>query len=292
MEKVYYKKSLTAKLVLERDFTLESFGMIRDFISTYVGVSTRSSFDHELITYKRKTIGIIRVSRKNVVVALGLDPKKVAKKYKVIDASSVKSYAKYPTKLFVTNKKSLDNVFALLEKLFEQEGIADKKDKEVVDFEKVYYERTFLELFNQGYIKEYVRNVSGKKEAKIIEEVSSNKVVEEENEDLIEDVYHKVTFNAKLVWCASNQADDLFIVNNVDNWDFAKAIKMTKVDDNTFTAYNFFKDGTKLEFKICRKQDWENVEKGIWKEEIVNHHYLVVNNDLEVEDLIHNFRID
>ena len=101
-----------------------------------------------------------------------------------------------------------------------------------------------------------------------------------------------MTFNAKLVWCASNQADDLFIVNNVDNWDFAKAIKMTKVDDNTFTAYNFFKDGTKLEFKICRKQDWENVEKGIWKEEIVNHHYLVVNNDLEVEDLIHNFRID
>ena len=47
MEKVYYKKSLTAKLVLERDFTLESFGMIKDFISTYVGVSTRSSFDHE-----------------------------------------------------------------------------------------------------------------------------------------------------------------------------------------------------------------------------------------------------
>ena len=106
MEKVYYKKSLTAKLVLERDFTLESFGMIKDFISTYVGVSTRASFDHELITYKRKTIGMVRVSRKNVVVALGLDPKKVAKKYKVIDASSVKSYAKYPTKLFVTNKKS------------------------------------------------------------------------------------------------------------------------------------------------------------------------------------------
>ena len=67
MEKVYYKKSLTAKLVLERDFTLESFGMIKDFISTYVGVSTRASFDHELITYKRKTIGMVRVSRKNVV---------------------------------------------------------------------------------------------------------------------------------------------------------------------------------------------------------------------------------
>ncbi|MGN1295635.1 MAG: CBM20 domain-containing protein [Bacilli bacterium] len=292
MEKVFYKKSLTAKLVLERGFTLESFGAIKDFISTFVGVSTRASFDHELITYKRKTIGMVRVSRKNVVVALGLNPKKIAKKYKVIDASSVKSYAKYPTKVFVTNKKSLNNVLALIEKLFEQEGIVDRKEKEVVDFEEVYYDRTFLELFNQGYIKQYIRNVDAKREAKKIEAIKVAEVVEEENEDLIEDVYHKVTFTAKLVWCATGQADDLYILNNVDNWDFAKAVKMTKVDDNTFTAFNFFKDGTKLEFKICRKQDWENVEKGIWKEEIVNHHYLVVNNDLEVEDLIHNFRID
>ena len=47
-----------------------------------------------------------------------------------------------------------------------------------------------------------------------------------------------------------------------------------------------------LEFKICRSQNWSDVEKGIWKEEIVNHNYVIVDKDLEVEDLIYNFRRD
>ena len=67
---------------------------------------------------------------------------------------------------------------------------------------------------------------------------------------------------------------------------------MTKHADNTFTATMSFPKNTMLEFKICRSQNWSDVEKGIWKEEIVNHNYVVVDKDLEVEDLIYNFRRD
>ena len=41
---------------------------------------------------------------------------------------------------------------------------------------------------------------------------------------------------------------------------------MTKHADNTFTATMSFPKNTMLEFKICRSQNWSDVEKGIWKE--------------------------
>lgn len=284
MEKTFYKKSLVAKLVLERNFALQSYQEIKDLISTYKEIKTKLSFDHELITYKGKSIGMIRLSRKNIILAVNLDPSTIDSKINIIDASNIKSYSKYPTKLIINNKKNLNNSLKLLKKLFKEVNVISTNEIEVIDYSKVYYERTFLELFKQGYIKQYIKNSSN--------EVKNDESTLEINEEMEEDIYHKVTFTAKLVWCAEYQADDLYIVNNVDNWDFSKAIKMEKVGTNTFKAINFFKDGTYLEFKICRKQDWNNVEKGIWKEEIVNHHYLIVNQDLEVEDLIHNFRID
>ena len=67
---------------------------------------------------------------------------------------------------------------------------------------------------------------------------------------------------------------------------------MKKHPDGTFTAKMSFPKNTMLEFKICRSQNWADVEKGIWKEEIVNHNYVIVDKDLEVEDLIYNFRRD
>ena len=97
---------------------------------------------------------------------------------------------------------------------------------------------------------------------------------------------------ARLLYEATDAAEDLYIITSHTDWDLTQAVKMKKHPDGTFTASMSFPKNTLLEFKICRSQNWSDVEKGIWKEEIVNHNYVVVDKDLEVEDLIYNFRRD
>lgn len=295
MEKVFYKKSLKAKLILNREFSLVAYQAIKDTLSQHKDVKEKGSFDHELIYAFDKAVGMIRVGRKNVILYFAIDPSKVASKYKVIDCSTKKTYAKYPSKIIVDTPKALTYALELMERVLKNNKATEAKEKSEINYSEVLYERTFAELYKEGLIKQYVKKVPDVNKEKNIEEVKDKKakvkevLVEEEEDD---EIMHKVTFTAKLLYCATNQAQELFIITNYYNWDLAKAVKMEKIDDNTFQGFDFYPEGTKLEFKICRATNWENVEKGIWKEEIVNHHYIIVDNDLEVEDLIHNFRID
>ena len=97
MEKVFYKKSFKAKLILNREFSLVAYQAIKDTLSQHKDVKEKGSFDHELIYAFDKAVGMIRVGRKNVILYFAIDPSKVASKYKVIDCSTIKTYAKYPS---------------------------------------------------------------------------------------------------------------------------------------------------------------------------------------------------
>lgn len=63
---------------------------------------------------------------------------------------------------------------------------------------------------------------------------------------------------------------------------------MVKVYDNFYQVSLNIPAGH-LEFKIVGQNAFENVEKGIWVEEIVNHHY-EINKTMLIEDIIHSFR--
>ena len=141
----------------------------------------------------------------------------------------------------------------------------------------VFKYRDFDTLVQEGLIKKYVTVIIDG-----VEQLVEMPVVETYN----------VNFTAKLLYEATNAADELYIITSHTDWNLKEAVKMTKHADNTFTATMSFPKNTMLEFKICRSQNWSDVEKGIWKEEIVNHNYVVVDKDLEVEDLIYNFRRD
>ena len=279
MEKVVYRKSFTANIVLVRGFALEAYSEIRNTLNKYNEVNGRISFNFDSIIMNKKKIGLIRISRNKLNVYLPLNPKNIAKKYKIIDSSSFATYKNFSARIIVEDRESLNNALVLIEKVIKEKHGTINVNYELVDYSSVLYERSFSELYDEGYIKRYVINSLSKS------------VDDEEIADDEEDEMHKVTFTAKLKYCAEYQADELYIVTNYANWDLSKAVKMKRISDNEFVGVDFYPKGTKLEFKICRARNWENVEKGIWKEEIVNHHYVIGDDDLEVEDLIHNFRL-
>ena len=272
MTNYVYVKSMEAKLVLTQE-AIPYYQELKDVCALHAKVTSRLSFHKDSIYFGKKKVGIIKVSRKNIAIYLALDPKKYTK-YNVKDVSQVKMYSGCPTMLWVNSKKALKHACYLLEEALIKAGATELQTALITDYSEYFYSRSFDELFAAGLIKKYNRKVA-------------NTVVEDED-DIVS--LYNVHFTCRLLYAAKNQAEELYIITNTNDWDVNKALKMNKTSDNTFEADMFFEKDTYLEFKICRSANWEDVEKGIWKEEIVNHNYVIVDNDLEVEDLIHNFR--
>ncbi len=274
MERVVFKKSFAAKMILAQNDSLNFYQDLKDACAKRKGIANRLSFEKETIKLGRTKIGMMKIARKNISLYLALDPKTLeGTKYKYEDVSDKKSYVDYPTKLNLKSKRSVKYAIELLDSLFNKNDAKEIEAKEV-DYKAQFYYRDFDELLRQGFIKKYVYRKIYNKTVLVEEKVNE----------------YNVHFTAKLLYCATNEADDLYIVTNTNNWDPKLAVKMNKINDNLFDANIKFPEGTKLEFKILRSDSFKDVEKGIWKEEIVNHHY-VVNQNLEIEDLIHNFRI-
>ena len=88
-------------------------------------------------------------------------------------------------------------------------------------------------------------------------------------------------------------ADQLYLCgepHNAGNWDAALA-KPMKWTDKGWRAIKILPVGEVFEFKILRSRSWQDVEKGIWGEEIANH-AIVAQKGLVVEMDIPNFRLD
>lgn len=299
MEKIIYIKSLIAKLVLNRDFTLLSYGRVNDSINSYKDVEVKSSFNHITVFHNKKQVALVRVSRKNVVVYYALDPNTLTSKYNIIDSSSVNAYKKYPSKFIIKTESDIEKAIEILYLSMVDKGEVKRVKSPKINYNKLYYKRTFDELLNAHLIKKYVRHIDEldnevKEDIKVeesndfIEKVEVSDVVSDEAfENNIND--HKVTFKAKLKYDAIGEAKKLYVITNYNNWDLDKAIKMEKLSKDEFFAEGYFPAGYELKFKIVKSLNWNDVEKGIWREEIVDHHY-TVNENIEVEDLIHSFK--
>lgn len=60
MEKIVYRKSFTANIVLIRGFSLYAYSAIRNTIDKYNETSGRITFNFDSIILNKKKIGIIR----------------------------------------------------------------------------------------------------------------------------------------------------------------------------------------------------------------------------------------
>ncbi|MCR5112704.1 MAG: hypothetical protein K6A63_02070 [Acholeplasmatales bacterium] len=297
MEKVIYKKSLIAKLVLRRGFSIEVYQGLKDLISTHKDVTTKLTFDQEKVTYGKKNIALIKSYKKNMVIYLNINPTTIAKKYGVTDASKYVIYKEYPTKLLIKNEKDLENAEALLERVLTKAGAKEFVEAPYVDYEKELYERSFGQLYKEGLIRSYIKEVDDdllekvtpiKTAAPTEAEENPNELemdVEDDDDDELDLV--KVVFNASL---DGADAKELYVISNYVDWNPDKAIKMD-LENGQFTLTEFYPRGFDLQFKITSNPGWEGVEKGMFGEEIENHTY-TLDKDIEVEDIIHNFRED
>ena len=273
MEKISYKKSFASKLVLEQ-VALPYYQDLKDLCATRKRVSTRLSFNKETINFGRTKVAVMKISRKHINLCLALDPKALENtKYNFKNVSETDST--YPVVIQVKGSRTLKHALELLDLALTKVGATQIVEALDVDYSDVYKYRDLETLVSEGLVKKYIK-VNGK------EQLVEMPVIETYN----------VNFTARLLYEATNAAEELYIITNYTDWNLSQAVKMKKHADGTFTASMSFPKNTLLEFKICRSQNWTDVEKGIWKEEIVNHNYVVVDRDLEVEDLIYNFRRD
>lgn len=276
MEKITYKKSFASKLVLEQ-VAIPYYQDIKDLCATRKKVSTRLSFNKETINVGRNKVAVMKISRKNITLYLALNKAELDQKYNVKDLTDTKEGQTYGVSIQIKGSRTLKHALELLELALTKFGATQIVEGLSVDYSEVYKYRDLEALVSEGLVKKYVKVlVDGK------EQLVEMPVVETYN----------VNFTAKLLYEATNAAEELYIITSHSNWNLKQAVKMKKHADGTFTASMSFPKNTLLEFKICRSQNWTDVEKGIWKEEIVNHNYVVVDKDLEVEDLIYNFRRD
>ncbi len=276
MEKITYKKSFASKLVLEQ-VAIPYYQDIKDLCATRKKVSTRLSFNKETINVGRNKVAVMKISRKNITLYLALNKAELDQKYNVKDLTDTKEGQTYGVSIQIKGSRTLKHALELLELALTKFGATQIVEGLSVDYSEFYKYRDLEALVSEGLVKKYVKVlVDGK------EQLVEMPVVETYN----------VNFTAKLLYEATDAAEELYIITSHSNWDLKQAVKMKKHADGTFTASMSFPKNTLLEFKICRSQNWTDVEKGIWKEEIVNHNYVVVDKDLEVEDLIYNFRRD
>lgn len=88
-----------------------------------------------------------------------------------------------------------------------------------------------------------------------------------------------------------NATESVYLVGNTKNlgaWETKNAAKMTKVGENTFTLRKRFELGVEVEYKVVAAKTWKNVEKGIFTEDVENHHFEAVKGHFE-DIYVHSF---
>ncbi len=292
MEKVFYSKSLKAKLTLERGFMMESYQTLMDVINTRKDVLLVQSFYKDRVANGKNKVAIIKGFKKNLVVYYALNPNKISEKYGISDVSNTKAYVNYPSKLIIDSNKDLKCAIRLMEKALSKAGLNEIVEAEDIDYNELYPSKTFDELVKCGLIKKRIRyiddnsneyyHVEEYKEKPVVE-VKPNPIVEKKPAPIIEMV------NVRLkVMIKGKMADRLFLFTNYNNWSEKNALELTKVDDYFIINARFPKNYN-LEFKISLSNNWNGVEKGMFGEEIKNHKYYL-DKDLEIEDIIYNWR--
>ena len=74
----------------------------------------------------------------------------------------------------------------------------------------------------------------------------------------------------------------------VGNWDVENAVTLKYVKSlNAYTLRRSIPVGTNVEFKLLNSKSWNNVEKGIFTEEIKNHNVVVNEDTTVVIDVYH-----
>ncbi len=95
----------------------------------------------------------------------------------------------------------------------------------------------------------------------------------------------------KLAENAQLTQKEIYAVGNVAKlgaWDLDKAISLKYIKSlGGYSVSRKFNVGTEIEFKLLNAKSWNNVEKGMFNEEIKNHNVIVNEDTTIVIDVYH-----
>lgn len=145
---VRYTLGFETKLREAEDEVKDYYKSIVKEIDQYKGVKVRASFRQQRIYKGTKTLGLIMIRGKTLCVAFALNPADYAEtKYRGVDKSDKKRFAKTPMLFKITSSRKLEYAKYLLLQLAEKETIV-LSDKPVVrefDLEEKTRDEMFLD---------------------------------------------------------------------------------------------------------------------------------------------------
>lgn len=273
-EYITYNKSFQARTALAKEKIRNYYKEIKEELLSYKGIRSRISWQYDSFSYKREKIAILTIRGNTLSLYLKLDLNSLGKtKYKLVDESHKKSYEDTPIMLKIRGSRTLKYAKELINLICEDLEYRHHKLNNL-KFNDYFKSRTLAEFIDLGLVKPIYRR------KKIVD------MTDIDNNDYIKaKIYAVVLPNIKDV--------NLYVVGNkfeVGNWDTSYVCKMNKVYDNFYKIELLLPKGY-FEFKIVAAKNYKFVEKGIWHEEIVNHHY-ELNQDILIEDIIHHINYE
>lgn len=273
-EYITYNKSFQARTALAKEKTRNYYKEIKEELLSYKGIRSRISWQYDSFSYKREKIAILTIRGNTLSLYLKLDLNSLGEpKYKLIDESHKKSYEDTPIMLKIRGSRTLKYAKELINLICEDLEYKHHKLNNL-KFNDYFKNRTLAEFVDLGLVKPIYHR------KKIVD------MTDIDNNDYIKaKIYAIVLPKIKDV--------NLYVVGNkfeVGNWDTSYVCKMNKVYDNFYKIELLLPKGY-FEFKIVAAKNYKFVEKGIWHEEIVNHHY-ELNQDILIEDIIHHINYE
>lgn len=149
---VQYNYSFKAKLILSSLEVQSQYQTILKYVKSY-GVKTSISWKQERFYLGRNTYAMLVFKGKKLCVAYAIDPKEyVDSKYRIVDLSEIKRFAKTPTLLKLSSERKLKYSLELMDILLKKNGLEyQEQDIEEVDIPK----QTKEELIEDHLIKVY-----------------------------------------------------------------------------------------------------------------------------------------
>lgn len=100
-----------------------------------------------------------------------------------------------------------------------------------------------------------------------------------------------IKFEINLIGAIADET--IYLVGNdkkIGAWDATKAKALKKNKNGIYTAAAIkFEKGSAIEFKICKTQSWDNVEKSVENTEL-NNHAFVADEDKTITIDVYNFQ--
>lgn len=164
---VQYSYSFMAKLILATDEVKQQYRAIINYAKSY-NIKTSISWKQVRIYFGRNTYAIVLFKGKKLCVAYSLDPKLyIEGKYRVLDLSEIKRFAKTPALIKLTSQRKERYAQELLDIVFKNNNVNFiNESNENIDIPV----KTKDELIEEGLIKVYTSD-----------EIDENSIIEKAN---------------------------------------------------------------------------------------------------------------